>query len=233
MQPTLRFRVSHVMDQKDSKLRVLYLKPKDDIEIPTYQSGQYAMVTFSHFTARPYSIASKPSDDTLQFHIRNSGSGASYYATHDLQIGDECDVSLPYGDTVFIPNDTRHLVLIAGGSGLAPIYSILHSALEENPNRSIGLYFGVRHADDFYLQETLQNLAEAHPQLHLHLIVSDTTDTPYRHGLVGDIFAQDDHDIDNMRLYTAGPVEMIKHVYEVAREKGLAREFFHTDLDLK
>ena len=120
-----------------------------DTTLPAHFAGHYALLQFGDHPARPYSIANSPNDEYLEFHIKNGGhAGGSTLATTDLQIGDKVIFHGFGGNYTSVPDCPRPLILIAGGTGLAPMLSIADASFRDNPTRSISLFYGGRHADD-------------------------------------------------------------------------------------
>ena len=76
-------------------------------------------------------------------------------------------------------------LLVAGGSGLAPIQSILCTMLERGHSAPVTLYFGVRSERDLYHEALLRDLAARHPNFSYHVVLSEQKGAAGRHyGLV-------------------------------------------------
>src|SRR3546814_18599569 len=94
--------------------------------------------------ARAYSMASMPGEEVLEFHVRLiPGGRASQHIAETLKVGDSVQVEGPYGSAHLRPDDDSPLVLVAGGSGLAPANPIARTALLLQPDRRAALYFGL------------------------------------------------------------------------------------------
>ncbi|HYC13401.1 MAG TPA: 2Fe-2S iron-sulfur cluster-binding protein, partial [Stellaceae bacterium] len=115
----------------------------------TFSAGQYAALRFSSLAARDYSMANRPDENVLEFHIRHvSGGAASRYAARCLKHGEKVVVEGPFGSAWLRGNHTGPILAIAGGSGLAPIKSIVETALARGARQPIRLYLGVRDEPD-------------------------------------------------------------------------------------
>src|SRR5262249_10089067 len=120
----------------------------------TFAAGQYAALGFADIAPRDYSMANLPDRDgsggsrgagALEFHIRHVAGGASSaYVAAGLKLGDTVKVKGPYGTSFLREQHTGPILAIAGGSGLAPIKSIVETALSLDMRQPIDLYFGVR-----------------------------------------------------------------------------------------
>ncbi|GIL40026.1 NAD(P)H-flavin reductase [Roseiterribacter gracilis] len=209
-------------------IRRLRLRMEQDF---AFRAGQYARLRFHGHEPRDYSIASKPGDDHVEFHIRDVGAGASAHACRDLKPGDEVRVQGPFGEAVLCDISDRPMLVIAGGSGLAPMGAIVETALARDPTRSVQLYFGVRTERDLYGQERFDALLSRHPNFRFVPVLSapDST-TRYRTGLVGDVVLADHPDLSGFDAYLAGPPAMVAHARDLLFDHGLPPDRLFADL---
>ncbi|HTS92279.1 MAG TPA: 2Fe-2S iron-sulfur cluster-binding protein [Stellaceae bacterium] len=197
----------------------------------TFSAGQYAAVRFSTLAARDYSMANRPDEDLLEFHIRHlSGGAASRYAARNLKLGEKVLVEGPFGSAWLREKHTGPILAIAGGSGLAPIKSIVETALARGARQPIRLFFGVRDEQDLYLEDHFRRLAARHPNLSFTPILSDPSGpTARRRGFVHEAVAADAPDLDGVKAYVAGPPVMVEAVSALLRERGMRRQDIHAD----
>jgi CDP-4-dehydro-6-deoxyglucose reductase/ferredoxin-NAD(P)+ reductase (naphthalene dioxygenase ferredoxin-specific) len=200
-----------------------------------FSPGQFAQVSFVGLPARDYSMANRPDQRDLEFHIRQVGGGtASVYAAEQLKIGDAVDVAGPLGTAYLRELRTGPILAIAGGSGLAPIKSIVESALARGLRQDIHLYFGVREERDLYGEAALQALAAAHPNFRFTPVLSQPDGpTARRTGFVHDAVAADlgprPDAVDGMKAYIAGPPVMVEAATAMLAARGVRREDIHAD----
>jgi ferredoxin-NAD(P)+ reductase (naphthalene dioxygenase ferredoxin-specific) len=186
---------------------------------------------------RDYSMASLPQEGTLEFHVRvMPGGSVSQRVAAGLKVGDAVRVSGPLGTAYLRQNHAGPMLCIAGGSGLAPIRSIVRAALEAGFERPLHLYFGARAERDVYLEEELAQLASRHPNFHGHIVLSEAgsplaagTRLPRRAGLVTDAVALDLADLSGFKVYVAGPPPMVDAASLLARSRGVAPSDIHAD----
>ncbi len=151
-----------------------------------FAAGQYARVTFGEQRPRDYSMANRPDDPLLEFHVRRSSTaGASAYVARGLRIGDGVRVEGPFGSSWLRLDHPGPILAVAGGSGLAPIKSIVETAIGSNIREPIHLYFGARDEGDIYLEPHFHGLAARFPGFRFVPVLSDPvapTAAPHRHG---------------------------------------------------
>lgn len=198
----------------------------------TFSAGQHARLKFAAgIPERSYSMASTPDEDTLEFYIRRIPRGqASGYVFTSLHLGAEITVSGPLGNAYLRENHQGPLLAVAGGSGMAPIQSIVETALRANPNRKVQLYFGVRDELDVYLEDRLHELMRQHPTLSVEIVLSQSKKASTRRkGSIVEAVSADFTSFEGYKAYIAGPPAMVEALQEVLREKGMALRDLHAD----
>lgn len=209
-------------------IKRLVLKPAKPIE---FSPGQYAQLQFTPEHVRPYSMAGLSDDGTFEFHVRLVPDGrVTGYIASQLKVGDAVKVSGPLGSAYLRRKHEAPMLCVAGGTGLAPILSILRGALEGGMSNPIHLYFGVRSPKDVYGVEWLTKLQRVHPQLKVHVVVSSGGDpATQRCGLVTHAIEQDLGNLDGWRAYLCGSPPMVEAASLVAKTKGVAPEHVYAD----
>ncbi len=196
----------------------------------SFSAGQHVAVTFAGHAPRDYSMANRPDEPELEFHIRSSGGGASAYACETLRLGETVSVEGPFGTSHLRPRHEGPILAIAGGSGLAPIKSIAETALSVNAARRIAVYFGVRDTRDLYLTEHFAALGGRHPNLTFTPVLSEPSDaTPHRTGHAGDIAAAELGDTKGVKAYLAGPPAMVEATVPLLKARGIPISDIHAD----
>jgi len=201
-----------------------------------FTAGQYARVTFADLPPRDYSMASLPpggngGDDTIEFHIRMvADGGVSSFVHNDLKPDDSVRVEGPYGISYLRQKHTGPVVALAGGSGLAPVKSIVESALAAGAQQPIHMYFGVRDEADVYLEEHFRALAARHENFTFEIVLSEPEGaTERRSGYLVDIVAEDFDDLDGAKAYLAGPPIMVETCVGKLKEMRVRDEDCHAD----
>jgi naphthalene 1,2-dioxygenase ferredoxin reductase component len=216
------------VDSLAHDIRRLVLKPAKPLE---FSPGQYAQLQFTPEHVRPYSMAGLPGDDTLEFHVRVVPDGrVSGYIAHTLQPGDAVRVSGPLGTAYLRRKHEGPMLCVAGGTGLAPVLSVLRGAVAQGMRNPIHLYFGVRSPRDIYGLDWLAALRQQHPALTVHVVVTSGGDPrEHRCGLVTDAIEQDFASLDGFRAYLCGSPPMVEAATVLARHKGIDAAHVYAD----
>jgi NAD(P)H-flavin reductase/ferredoxin len=198
-----------------------------------YKAGQFANVGIEGQDAvRSYSFAASARDDgQISFLVRKVPGGRFSSRVNDEDIvGRSVRVDGPSGDFWLRPS-TAPLMLVAGGSGLAPILAILQEALAAGVSRSVTLLFGAREARDLYALEEIASIARQWRGAFRFVPVlsaagNDATWTGER-GLVTEkipvLLEPGSHAL------LCGPPAMIDSAVAVLREHGVRRDYIHFD----
>lgn len=209
-------------------IKRLVLRPAKPIE---FSAGQYVQLQFTPDHARPYSMAGLAGDTDLEFHVRLvPGGRVTGYIAHQLKLGDAVKVSGPLGSAYLRRRHAGPMLCVAGGTGLAPILSILRGAAAEGMRNPIHVYLGVRSPRDVYGLAWLQHLQREHPLLSVQVVVASGGDPAvHRGGLVTQAIVQDLGDLSGWRAYLCGSPPMVEAATRLAREKGIAAGHIHAD----
>jgi ferredoxin-NAD(P)+ reductase (naphthalene dioxygenase ferredoxin-specific) len=209
-------------------IRRVTLKPARPIE---FSPGQYAHLQFARGITRPYSMAGLGSDKTLEFHVRLIPGGvASGLINRTLRPGSTVKVSGPLGCSYLRRRHDGPMLCVAGGTGLAPILSIVRGSLHAGMRNPIHLYLGAASPRDVYGLPALEELRRAHPALTVHVVVaSGAPAATHRRGLVTQAIEQDLRDLSGWRAYLCGSPPVVEATALLARRRGIAHESIHAD----
>lgn len=197
-----------------------------------FAAGQYARLAFPGMPPRDYSMANRPEERALEFHIRRMGEGSvSDFVAAQLELGDAVIAEGPLGTAYLRDQHAGPILAIAGGSGLAPIKSIVETALAGGRIQPIQLYFGARGERDVYLIEHFNELAAAHGNFRFVPVLSEPEHpTAFRIGVVHEAVAADGVVIDGAKAYLAGPPLMVEAASAMLVDRfGMRREDIHAD----
>lgn len=168
-----------------------------------YEPGQYASIEtpYRPRSWRTYSMATAPSaDGLLEFHVRALPHGwVSGPLVWRAQVGDQLRIGAPMGDMRVDQQSRRDLLMIAGGTGLAPVKALIDGMARWNTSRSVTLFFGARRAQDLYDMGPLHRLAAVNRWLRVVPAVSEDPSFNGEQGLLPDVVARQgwwqEHDV--------------------------------------
>ncbi|CAH0293744.1 NAD(P)H-flavin reductase [Erwinia aphidicola] len=214
---TLSCKVTSVEAITDTVYRVRLI-PEADFN---FRAGQYLMVVMDERDKRPFSLASTPMEkDIIELHIGASELNLYAMAVMErIQQQRQITVDIPHGDAWLREEGDRPLVLIAGGTGFSYARSILLTALSQQPDRHIAIYWGGRELKHLYDLDELNALAVKHPNLQVIPVVEQPEEGfTGRNGTVLTAVMQDYTSLAGHDIYIAGRFEMAK----IARERFCA-----------
>lgn len=208
-------------------IKVVQLKPKALIR---FLAGQYAELRFDALPARCYSMANRPGEELLEFHIRLVPGGEVTRYVHDrLSVGETVVVNAPMGTSHLRTGRSGPILAVAGGSGLGPIKSIVDELVARGVSRKIYVYFGARGERDLYYHEHFQQLAERNAIVFVPVLSEVVGETSFRRGFLADALASDFGTLTEWEAYLAGPPIMVETCRQALLGKQLSEEHFHAD----
>lgn len=209
-------------------IKRIRLTPAKPLE---FSPGQYATLQFTPQHIRPYSMACTHDAGELEFYIRLVPDGrVTSYVASELKEGDQVRVSGPLGTAYLRRNHEGPMICIAGGTGLAPILSLVRGAIAAGMPNPIHVYFGVRATEDVYGVEWLKALQSQHPELHFHIVIASAGDSgQWRTGVVTHAVDEDWTSLQGWRAYLAGAPLMIDAATMLLKRKGIQQEHIYAD----
>lgn len=197
-----------------------------------FQAGQYARIAVPDRPGqwRSYSMASLPDEAVLRFHIRAVPGGAfSRWLFAQAKIGDTLQMGPAQGAFTLDRDTERPLLLIAAGTGLAPIEAILQERMRLSWTAPVALFFGARRAEDLYHLDYLRGLAGRWSALRLEICCSDPEFTgsggPRR--LLPSVAHQGPW--SGHAAYLCGSPGMVEAAIDLLLSHGLSHEHIHFD----
>jgi CDP-4-dehydro-6-deoxyglucose reductase len=201
------------------------------VEPLQFRAGQYLDVLMEGGRRRSFSIASPPHDsELLELHVRRVPGGRFTDALFEtLRAGSLLKIEGPFGQFIYRETDMPAL-LIAGGTGFAPLKAMLRHALELGTKRTMRVYWGARREVDLYDEAWLLDLAKRYPsQVEVTAVLSEMTSDRRRTGLVHEAVLQDWPSLTGVEVYTAGPPALIEAIRATFPTRGLSEERLHFD----
>ena len=197
-----------------------------------FKAGQYIDVLLKDGARRSYSLANTPNDEgLLELHVRRMEGGRfSTHAYDKLKARDLLRIQGPYG-TFVLQDSAAPIVLLASGTGYAPIVSLLRTHSAAIAQRGAVLYWGGRQWSDLYAVESVPSWQAQFPGVQLIPVLSEpNADWQGRTGLVHEAVLQDLTDLSGHEVYACGNPLMIDAARSSFTAKaGLPPEHFYCD----
>ncbi len=191
-----------------------------------FKPGQYAQIKVPGIEiTRAYSMASNPKDNTvIEMIIRQVPNGqATTYVHKALEVGDKVSLTGPFGH-FFLQETDKEMICIAGGSGKAPIRSILSVLRDRGMPRQVKYFFGAKTTKDLYMTEEFMKLQEEFPNFTYIPALSEPTPEENWTGEVGlitDVVDRRVGDLKDAEAYLCGSPGMIAACTKVLKKHDI------------
>lgn len=208
--------------QCTADIHKIIFKLNEPNDIP-YVAGQFFEFDIPGLDeTRAYSLANRYQDkNILEFHVKRVGTGSNYIC--DLKVGDRVTGSGPYGK-MQIRDRNKDMIFVAGGSGMAPIKSLIEQLFSEDYDKEAWFFYGARAKSDLYLQDEWMDLEKKYPNFHYIPALSNPNDSEEWDGEVGfiaDVIARNLDNMKEMDAFLCGPPIMIETTTDVLSQSGL------------
>lgn len=225
-------------DRRDHDLAVLTLRPERPLP---FLAGQHVTVQTARWPRawRPYSVANAPrADGTLRLHVRaRPGGWVSGALVRGTAPGDTVSLGPAEGTMTLDPGSPRGLLLIGGGTGLAPMKALAEQAAGGDPDRDVRLLAAARTARGLYDLAELRELEAGCAGLRVVPVLSRSAEADAPGGallghvpdvlpaLLDGVPGWRDHD-----AYVAGPVPFVRRTVTALQRHGMSLARVHHDL---
>ncbi len=228
---TLPCRVARLVPVARDVMQVFLRLPA--VESLRFLPGQYLDFLVEDGRRRSFSIASPPHDsDLIELHVRKvAGGGFTERLFGPVSTGALLRIEGPLGQFVY-REGSNPLLMIAGGTGFAPLKSMLRHLLEKGPPREVHLYWGARQVHDLYEEALALEWARRHPCLKFTAVLSEASEAgaPHRRlGWVHEVVLADYPRLDDFDVYAAGPPALIEAIRASFPARGLSDARLHFD----
>ena len=177
-------------------------------------AGQYVEILLKEGRRRAFSLANAPNDEgCLQLHIRQTPGGAfTGHVFSGMKERDMLRINGPHGSFFLREDSEKPMLLVAGGTGFAPIKAIVEHAIAERIKRPMVIYWGGRSRVDLYLAELAYEWAAKYANIHFVPVLSEAPESDGwqgRNGFVHEAAMQDFPDLSGHQVYVCGSPVMV------------------------
>jgi propane monooxygenase reductase subunit len=208
-------------------LRHLVLRLVEPTEVQFFP-GQYMDISVPGTEeSRSFSMAniSSREDGRLEFVIKIYPGGMfSEFLANAVNVGDQLELSGPFGVFTLRDAPNAELIFLGGGAGMAPILALLRSMADRGIHRKATFYYGARQRKDLCLEKELSELAELLPEFRYVPALSDQDNGPDWDGEVGmitDVVRRNESDLAGADAYVCGPPPMVEAAIELLAALGV------------
>ena len=180
-----------------------------------FLAGQYLEILVPEDKRRAFSIASAPqSEDEIELHIRHvEGGGFTGWVFDELKERDILRLEAPLG-TFFVRNDQpgRPMIMMGGGTGFAPLKSMIEDLLAHDDKRPLHLFWGARKRNELYMHEQALKWAQENEHIQYSTALVEPTDEDRKdsfNGFVHESVIAKYPELSGFDIYMSGPPSMI------------------------
>jgi propane monooxygenase reductase subunit len=191
--------------------------------------GQYVdFAVPGHNATRSFSMANTPgrNEGLLEFVIKIYPDGLfSTFLHEEVAVGDQLDVTGPFGVFTLRDAPQSDLLFLGGGAGMAPILSLLRSMAERGIDRKATFYYGARRRRDLCFEKELSALENILPSFRYIPALSEPDDNDSwdgEAGLITDVVRRLENELGRADAYVCGPPPMVEAALELLPALGVA-----------
>lgn len=200
-----------------------------------FKPGQYMIFHIPHpekALRRSYSISTPPSDKRhFEVCVRSVAGGFGSNFIHRLRPGRRLKVEGPHGDFALQEGPRKNILMIATGTGVSPIKSMLLHLLDTKSSQRTRLLFGVRHESDLFYTDLYRGLAAKYPEFRYRVTLSSPNPEAWAgpRGRVTDLIEKHvtESDAETTEVYLCGGQQMIEDCKARLMAKGFPETALH------
>jgi ferredoxin--NADP+ reductase len=193
-----------------------------------FNAGQFFSIGLDKLGVnREYSVASSPTENYIDFYIREIKDGAISSSLRNLQIGDEVKILGPFGEFYFNTYEKKKKhIFIATGTGLAPFLSLIN----HHKINDYQIYHGVRYPDDIFNLFELKNYnVFVSRENNLDLNGFKNNKIEVQKGRVNNYLKNLTFD-ENMIFFLCGNSKMVSDIYDILVSKKISQKNIYTEI---
>jgi len=229
---TVEFRVQK-MERAAEDVMLLELRAEGGEQM-NFLAGQYVAVLLDDRTKRSFSIANAPHQtDQVQLHIRMvEGGKFTGHVFDGMKEGDVLQVEGPFGSFFLHEGSDKPIIFMSGGTGFAPVKSMLERAFYAGLKRPMALYWGAKTPADLYLSGLPEKWQQEHDNFKFIPVLSEPKpehDWHGRTGLVTEAILQDYPELEGYQVYACGSPSMVDVGRAAFMARGLPGDQYYSD----
>ncbi|MDB5966639.1 MAG: ascD2, partial [Polaromonas sp.] len=212
---------------------VVGLPPNNPVQ---YRAGQYLDILLADGVRRSYSMATAPTTEgvrQLELHVRHLPGGVfTDRVFSSLKVKELIRIETPQGFFYLDDTSPKPIVMLASGTGFAPIKAMVEYSLKRNMTRPIHIYWGGRKREDIYMDALAAGWTRDHAHIQYTPVLSDATEAcawQGRAGFVHKAVMEDIADLGAYQVYACGAPVMVEAARRDFTGQGLPESQFFAD----
>ncbi len=194
-----------------------------------FKAGQYIEFIMGDGSRRAFSMANAPLDSMIELHLRLiEGGKFTSFVFNEMKEKSIHRIEGPIGQ-FYLRDSEKPIIFIAGGTGFAPIKSIIEDMIANKNKRKIYLYRGVRSEKDFYMNELVNDWIKKLEGLTYIPVVEDGLSEDARSGYVHHAVLEDFKNLNDIQVYCCGAPGLVENAFKDLTKSGLPDDQFFAD----
>ena len=194
-----------------------------------FKAGQYIEFIMGDGSRRAFSMANAPLDSMIELHLRLiEGGKFTSFVFNEMKEKSIHRIEGPIGQ-FYLRDSEKPIIFIAGGTGFAPIKSIIEDMIANKNKRKIYLYRGVRSKKDFYMNELVNDWIKKLEGLTYIPVVEDGLSEDARSGYVHHAVLEDFKNLNDIQVYCCGAPGLVENAFKDLTKSGLPDDQFFAD----
>lgn len=219
------------MERAAADVMILKLKLPSNERLQ-FLAGQYIEFLLADGKRRAFSLANAPhTDDLLEIHVRHvAGGNFTEHVFTTMKPKDILRLEGPLGSFFLREDSQKPIILVAGGTGFAPIKGLIEHALHINAQRPMQLYWGAKDRAGLYLNSQAERWAAENGIPYIPVLSEPDAGWTGRTGLVHEAVLADHADLSAYQTYVCGAPVMCEAALKDFAAKGLPKDEFFADV---
>ena len=224
-------------ESETPEVQLVRLKAVDSSTM-NFDAGMFAMIsgidkdTGKLYIGRAFSIASEPNSEEMEFYVvKEHGGHVSYFTTS--KPGDKYQITGPYGQFQFVPEENNKVLFIAGGTGFAPFMSMLRHIKKINAGTDVILIYSIKFPTEIIRKDELMQLKD---ELGIKLLITVTRPeegdgwTGKTGHVNADMIKEEAPDINDRTTYVCGPLPFVQAIKNALVQLNVPQNEIHADV---
>ena len=194
-----------------------------------FKAGQYIEFLMADKSRRAFSMANAPHESMIELHLRLiEGGKFTNFVFNEMKEKSIHRIEGPIGQFYLRASD-KPIVFIAGGTGFAPIKSIIEDMIFTKNERKVYLYRGVRSKEDLYMADLVTDWNKKLKNLNYIPVIEDGLSENVRSGFVHHAVLEDFNNLSDVQIYCCGAPGLVENAFIDLTKNGLPENQFFAD----